>query len=309
MKKSYLICTTVLTLLLISVIGCGGKQTLNTLSSKELFDLGKEQFDKEKYLKAITHFQTLVYNYPGESVVDTVQYYLAMSYFKNEDYPLANVEFNRLAVNYPASTYAEDAIFMKAVCLFEGTPTHSGLDQSDLYTAIKQFEEFIIDFPESNVLGEAQKYLHIAHTRLAKKTYDSGIVYQRIGTYKSAEIYFQKVVDEYTDTEYAPLATYGLAEMKYKMKEYKLAQEKFSDFTIVFKDSPLVEKAVEYVEKSAYKAAEKAFDDKDYPKALEYFEAFKTDFPNSDKLKDATKKIEEIKHLPSELIKDTDENS
>lgn len=309
MKKSYFIISAVLTLILISAIGCGGKKSLNTLPSSELFRLGQEQFEKEKYLKAITHFQTLVYNYPGESIVDTAQYYLALSYFKNKDYPLANVEFNRLAINYPASSYAEDAIFMKAVCLFEGTPKHSGLDQSDLYTAIKQFEDFIIDFPESNVLAEAQEYLLKARTRLAKKTYESGVVYDRIGTYASAEIYFQKVADEYTDTEYASLATFGLAEMKYKLKEYKVAQEKFSDFTIVFKDSPLVEKANEYMEKSAYKAGEKAMHDKDYAKALEYFEAFKTDFPTSDKLKDAIKKIEELKQMPIESTKESNENS
>lgn len=296
-------------LLSITLVGCGGKQSLNTLTSQELFDFGKEKYEQKKYLKAVQHFQTLVYNYPGESVVDTAQYYLALSYFGEKEYELANVEFNRLAINYPASTYAEDAIFMKALCLYKGTPKHSGLDQSDLNTAIKQFEEFIIDFPESNVIGEAQQYLLEAHTRLAKKYYDSGVVYNRISAYKSAEIYFQKVVDEYTDTEYAPLATFGLAEMKYKLKEFNLAKEKFSDFIIVFKDHILVEKANEYIEKASFEAGESAFDKKEYSKALEYFHSFLSDFPEGKKAKKVSEYIEKINSIPQAASQEDNENS
>ena len=291
-------------------MNCGGKKSLNTLTSVELFELGTEKYEQKKYIKAIEHFQTLVYNYPGESIVDTAQYYLALSYFGDKEYEVANVEFNRLAVNYPASTYAEDAIFMKAVCLYKGTPTHFGLDQSDLLVSIKQFEEFIIDFPESNVIGEAQNYLLEAHTRLAKKHYNSGVVYNRIGTYKAAEIYFQKVVDEFTDTEYAPLATFGLAEMKFKLKEYKLAKEKFSDFMIVFKDHLLVEKAKEYMEKAAFKAGEFSFKKKEFPEALEFFQAYVAEFPASKHSKKASEYIEKINAMPSQETKqEENENS
>ncbi len=289
--------------------GCGGKHTLNTLTSQELFDLGTQKYESKKYLSAIEHFQTLVYNYPGESIVDTAQYYLALSYFNSKEYDLANVEFNRLAVNYPASTYAEDAIFMKALCLYRGTSTHYGLDQSDLYISIKQFEEFIIDFPESNVIGDAQKYLLEAHTRLAKKEYNSGVVYDRIGTYKSAEMYFQKVIDEYTDTEYAPLATYGLAEMKFKLKEYHDAKVKFSDFLIVYTDHLLVEKANEYIEKSSFMSGEKAFKAEEFPKALEYFQEYMTEFPKSKHTKKASEYIEKLNAMPKPTVEESDENS
>ncbi len=308
--KTKLFCIIVcISLLSLALMSCGGKQSLNTLTSAELFKLGTEKYEQEKYIKAIEHFQTLVYNYPGESVVDTAQYYLALSYFGDKEYEIANVEFNRLAVNYPASTYAEDAIFMKAVCLYKGTPTHYGLDQSDLLVSIKQFEEFIIDFPESNVIVEAQSYLLEAHTRLARKYYNSGVVYDRIGTYKSAEIYFQIVVDEYTDTEYAPLATFGLAEMKFKLKEYKLAKEKFSDFMIVFKDHFLVEKAKEYIEKAAFSAGELSYKKKEFPEALEYFQAYVTEFPSHKHTKKATEYIQKINAMPQVTTQEENENS
>ena len=310
MKYKFLLLVSAVLIYGISIIGCGGGSiTLNNLTAQELFTLGKEKYDNEKYVKAINHFQTLVYNYPGESIVDTAQYYLALSYFSNEEYELSQVEFNRLALNYPASVYFENAIFMKAVCFYEGTPKHFGLDQSDLLTAIKQFEDFIIDFPESDVVPDAQAYLLKAYTRLAHKYYNSGVVYNRIGTYKSAEIYFQKVVDEFTDTEFAPLATFGLAEMKYKLKEFNTAKEKFSDFTIVFKDHELIKKANEYIEKAAFKSGEKAFENNNFTKSKIYFETFIAEFPNSKKAGKAEEFLKKINSAPVATNKETNGNS
>ena len=96
---------------MVFTIGCGSRPTLANLSAHELFDKGKEEYSQKHYLRAIEYFQAVVYNYPGESVVDTAQYYLALSYFGDKEYELAQVEFNRLVVNYPASVYFEHSIF------------------------------------------------------------------------------------------------------------------------------------------------------------------------------------------------------
>ena len=246
---------------------------------------------------------------PVASVVDTAQYYLALSYFSDKEYELAQVEFNRLAVNYPASVYFENAIFMKAVCYYEGTPKHYGLDQSALTTAIRQFEDFIIDFPESDVVPDCQTYLLNARTRLAHKFYNSAETYRKMRTYKAAEVYYQKVVDEYTSTEYAPLATYGLAKVKYKMKDYQLAKEKFQDFTLVFQDHELAPKAAEFAEKSAFQSGEQAYEKNELEKAKELFESFKNDYPSSKKLKDVDKYLDKISKNIQIEQNDDEENS
>lgn len=299
MKKnrySYLI----IFIITISIIysGCGGGSTkLAQLSSSELFVLGKEKYEAKKHLKAIGYFQSVVYNYPGESIIDTAQYYLALSYFGNEDYELAQVEFNRLVLNYPSSVYFEHGIFMKAVCFYEGTPTHFGLDQSDLKIAIKQFEDFLIDFPESVVIEDVKAYLLKAQTRMAHKFYYSAITYKNIGAYKSAEIYFQKVIDDYTDTEYASSATFGLANMKFKQKKYTEAKNKFSDFITVFTDHEFTIKAKELVEESSFKSGEVAFEKGEFDNARKIFESVKEDYPLSKYVDKADKYLIKINNL------------
>ncbi|MEE8577381.1 MAG: outer membrane protein assembly factor BamD, partial [candidate division Zixibacteria bacterium] len=265
------------------VNGCGGRPALANLSSHELFDIGKEEYGKENYLRSLEYFQAIVYNYPGESIVDTAQYYLALSYFGDKEYELAQVEFNRLVLNYPSSVYFEHSIFMKAVCFFEGTPKHYGLDQSDLQTSIKQFQDFVIDYPEAELIEEARQYLLVAQTRMAKKYYNSAVVYSHMGAWKAAEKYYQKVIDDYIDTEFAPLATYYIADMEHRQKRYDEARKGYEGFVAVFPDHELAEKARKQAAEAAYKSGEKAYDRGDYTAAREHLQSFMTGYPDHKK--------------------------
>lgn len=270
---------TLLTLLLLAgmagLAGCGGPINTSLMTSRELMDLGMEKYQKEKYIRATELFQAVVFNYPGEAMVDSAQFYLGLSYYGNHDYALGGVEFNRLLLNYPSSVFAIQAQLLKAVCFFESTPKHYGLDQSDLEFAIRQFEDFIVDYPESESIAEAKSYLSIALHRMAKKYYRSGVVYSRIKAHHAAEVYYQKVIDDYTDTEFAPFASYQIAEGNYHRKKWAEAQEGFENFVIVFPDHEWSKKATERSCQAAFKNAVQAFEDGDFAEAEIRFERSK----------------------------------
>ncbi len=262
-----------------SFVGCVGNQSLTNLSADELFQRGKRQYEKKQYLSSIETFHAVVYNFPGNSVVDTAQFFLAMSHYGNQDYALAAVEFNRLAVNYPSSVYAVQAQFMKGVSTFEGAPKHFALDQTELESAIRLLEDFVVDHPESELIADAQKYLKLAHTRLARKLFEGGLVYTRINAPAAAKIYYQKVADDYTDTEFAPLAIFGIAQAEYNLGNYDLARTRFENFRTVFPTNTLVAQAGELAAKSAFMAGKQAFEKKDYARAREQFALFIKSFP------------------------------
>ncbi len=279
-RFAFWICTTILSMaFLLTIISCGGPKITEEPSAHDLFVKGKQLYEKGKYISAQERFKAVVYNYPGAAVVDTAQYFLALSYYGNKEYTLAGIEFNRLTLNYPSSPYFEQSIFMKAVSFFESTPKHYALDQSDLVTAIKQFEDFIVDFPESEVIPDAQEYLKKARTRLARKYYQNGITYSRIGAYRAAKMYFQQVIDDFTDTKYGPLAVYQKAEMDYHIKAYKEARTGFENFALVFSDHELVKKAGERAAKSAFLNCKSLFEQGKLDSASECFEEFQNAFP------------------------------
>jgi len=274
--------------------GCGGKQTLSNLGPEELFQRGKQQYEKKKYVAAVESFQSIVYNFPGNTIVDTAQYHLALSYFANKDYELAGVEFNRLLINYPASPYAIQSQFMKAVCSFEATPESSGLDQSELEAAIKEFEDFLVDRPESELVPDVKKYLNVARTRMARKYYRCGVVYSNVAASEAAKIYYQKVADDYTDTEFAPLAIFQMAREESVLKRFDEAKNKFSNFAQVFPDHKLAPKARELAVSCAFKGAEFSLRKGDTTAARDKFLQFRQEFPQDKRVAKADAYLRKI---------------
>lgn len=218
-------------------------------SAEEQFALAKKEYDKEHWLSATEGFQKVIFNFPGATVVDTAQYYLGLSYFNNKDYELAAVEFRRLISNYPQSAFVDEAQYMAGMCYLKNTPNHYALDQEDLKKAIQSLRDFIIDNPDSPLVEDAKKSILNGQTKLARKEYENGLFYSRIYDYKAAEIYFQYVVDNYTDTEYAALALFKTGEIYYKMTRYAEALEKLNSFISLYPSNEMVPKAQEYVEK------------------------------------------------------------
>ena len=234
---------------IISILaGCGGGSKKFGGTVDEQYRLAKREYDKGKYLNAIDSFQRVIFNYPGATVVDTAQYYLALSYYGNQEYELAAVEFNRLRANYPHSHFADDAQYMVGVCYMKNSPSHYALDQEDLKKAITAFEDFIIDNPDSPLVEDAEKSIQEAHTKLARKDYQNGMTYFKMYSYEAARVYFQKVIDDYTDTEYASKALFKMAESYFKEKMYTESRDKFDGYLRLYPGSELADKAKRYLE-------------------------------------------------------------
>jgi outer membrane protein assembly factor BamD len=297
LKRRLLIGSVCLMLVIAAVAilpGCGGKKAIQLRSARELFEQGKAKLEKKKYYSAIELFQQVVYNYPGEPIIDTVQYYLALAYFSDEQYAVASVEFNRLVANYPLSAYVVQSEFMKAVATFESTPDNAGLDQTELDEGIRQLEDFIAEHPESPQASDANKFLDSAKTRMAKKYYSSAVVYSRIGVSKSAKIYYQKVIDDYTNSIYAPLATFNLAIEEMNLKAYDEARKRFDNFVIVYPNHALVPNAKQKAVESAFQAAVVEMNKPDKGSAKEKFEAFIKEFPGDKRVSKANRYLAEI---------------
>ncbi|MGD8922550.1 MAG: outer membrane protein assembly factor BamD [Candidatus Zixiibacteriota bacterium] len=287
-------------LLVALLAGCGGRPALSSLSADELFSLGKQKYDAQKYRTSIEYFQKIVYDYPGETIVDTAQYYLALSYFGNEQYQLAQVEFQRLVNYYPSSVYVANAQFMGAVSQFESAPDNYGLDQTPVKEAIRQFEDFIIDYPESELIPDVKAYLNKARTRLAHKDYSAGLTYFRMGAYKSSTVYFQQVIDEYTDTEFASKALFDLGQAEFKMENYEEARQQFENFVTVYPNDPQVEEAKKKAAEAAYKSATAALDSGKPAEAKERFKYFIEKYPTDNRVGKATAYINQIGDVPVE---------
>jgi outer membrane protein assembly factor BamD len=201
----------------ILVAGCSSSKNTANMSPKEHLDYAMQLYNQEDYQDALTEFQTLVLQYPGDAIADDAEYYLGMSQFKREQYILAAYEFSKLIKNMPASDYVPKAQFMLADCYYELSPNYT-LDQQYTTKAIQEFQAFIDFYPTNKQVHDAETKIQELNDKLAHKEFHSGEIYERMDYYDAALIYYDNVIDTYHDTKYAAMAAYNKIQVLMEMK-------------------------------------------------------------------------------------------
>lgn len=235
-----------LIILIIISLSCGGKPQLIT-SAAEQFKYAKGLYDKNKSYKAQLAFENLIYTYPGNTVIDTAQYYLGMCYFKQKDYGIAAGEFKRLLSAYPQSEFTDDSQYQVGMCHYEMSPKYQ-LDQQETYLAIDEFRYLIVNFPSSPYRELTNVKIKELEGKLAEKKFETGILYLKLGSYEPALTYFRYVRDNYSATDWAIQAFYYTGETQMKLERYEEALTTFDNFLIGFSDHKLAPKAKKRIE-------------------------------------------------------------
>ncbi len=188
-----------------------------------------ELFNKGHYLDAKTELTIIVLNYPGSSVVDEAQYYLAESHFKLKEYILAAAEYEKLIRNYPDSKYADKARYKIGLCYYELSPNY-GLDQKYTLKAIDEFQRFLEDYPNSPLRKDVEEKLKKCREKLAKKDYKAAELYRKMSEWRAAEIYYRSVEDKYYDTSFGPKALFWIGESQYHLGKLDEAAATFQSY-------------------------------------------------------------------------------
>ncbi len=221
---------------------CGNKGLRKNLTLEERFIVGKEQFEKENYLGSRLTFEALSYLSAGKTIMDSVQFLLGDSYFHIKEYISAAAEFRRLIRDIPNSPLTDDCQFKIAMCYYKLSPKYS-LDQDYTLEGIKQFQIFLENYSNSNLVEEATVKYRDLRSKLAKKDFTTGIQYKKMGNVTSAIIYFDLILTEFFDTVYYQKSLFEKAECLFIRKEYGKSMLVYQDYVLRFPQTPEAEKA------------------------------------------------------------------
>ena len=130
---------------------------------------------------------------------DTVQYFLAKSYYNKGDYILAKHYFKDFYQTFGNHRWAEEAEFMSAYCDYEMSPRPS-LDQSHTYRAINEFQLFIRRHPNSPKVKECNDLIKELRDKLAIKAYNAAKLYYDMEDYKAAIIALNNCLKRFPNT-------------------------------------------------------------------------------------------------------------
>ncbi len=222
------------------------------MSEYEQFQYIKECVRKNKLTTAKQWLNQFLVVHPGSVVRDSVRYLLGETYYRLDQFILAANEYDRLVAELPNSPIADDAAYKRAMCYYEMSPG-SQRDQENTQKAILYFQRLLEDYPDTEYLKEVNDKILEMRSKLGRKWYETGRLYQKMDDYKAAIITYSQVLKDYFDSRWAPLALRGKGECHMELKEYGEAKESFEDFLTRYpqhQDAAIVKEELARAEKN-----------------------------------------------------------
>jgi outer membrane protein assembly factor BamD len=191
----------------LGIWGCSSSYDTASMYPAQRYQFALKLYNNRNYEDALKEFQAIILQYPGNAIVDSSQYYLGQTRFQRGEYIMAAYEYSRLIKNMPTSKLVLESQYMLAECYYRLSPDYS-LDQKYTKKAIEEFQAFIDFFPTDLKVPEAEKKIAEMNDKLAHKEYYTAYIYTKLEYYNAAIAYYDNVVDNYHDTQYASVSLY-----------------------------------------------------------------------------------------------------
>jgi outer membrane protein assembly factor BamD len=216
---------------------CAAKELFPEGSPEERFAHADDYLARGKDQRAIEAYRILARTYIGTDWEERARIGIARSYRAGEDYPAAIQEYETLLRRFPRSIWVDDAAFEIGLCYADQRKRYD-LDPDMNQKALDQFNEFLADYPESDLVPRAREEVLKARTLLARKTLENASTYMKIHRYAAARFYCQIVVDDYPETPLVPEALYTMARAHAREGTRDKALEIESEMRRRFPESP-----------------------------------------------------------------------
>lgn len=153
-----------------------------------LFDRGKVALDSRRWLTAREFFKQVTETYTQSPVRPDAKLGIGDTYIGEgsaESLVLAIAEFQEFLSFYPTHPRADYAQYKLGLAHFRQMRAPQR-DQTETRESIREFENFIVRYPNSSLLPEVRNHLREAKDRIAEAEFEVGRFYYRIRWYPGA---------------------------------------------------------------------------------------------------------------------------
>lgn len=155
--------------------------------------------------KAADLYRHIVKSAPFGPYGAVAQFRLAEAELALGNYEESERAFQAVIDDYPTSEYAPKAKFRIAEVSYQtAIKEETHVDSTD--KALENMEGFKTAYPESHMKYEADEAIKNLREQKAQSVFDVAAFYHRRKKFKSAQVYYQDVVQNYPDTEAATRA-------------------------------------------------------------------------------------------------------
>src|SRR5688572_14925576 len=215
------------------------------LSKEQLFQKGEEQFGRRKWQRARTYFSHLYESFPNDPLGRRSLLRIADTYYEQGN-PVNLVEaqykYRDFINRYPTSEHADYAMLRIAMCSFKQME-RPDRDQAKTREAVEKFDDMLRSHPKSALRPEAEARRQDALNRLAKHEHMVARFYIKRGSYPSAVQRLNYLIDTYANYDDRAGAFYDLGRALTRLGRHGEAKLYFERVLTEFPDSDYAQDA------------------------------------------------------------------
>jgi outer membrane protein assembly factor BamD len=186
-------------------------------------------YEDKEYYKADLLFEEIIPLLKGNRESELAQFYQAYSKYNMGSYIESEYLFKRFYETFSRSEMAEEAMHMRALSLYEQSPTYE-LDQTSTLAAITALQTYINAYPESKRVERATNLLRELRAKLEKKAYEQAVLYAKIGDFKAAVVAFNNFQRGYPDSDYNEEIAFLRVQSAYNLAKQSIQTKKNDRF-------------------------------------------------------------------------------
>lgn len=164
-------------------------------------------------------YETVLSNAPYSKYAALTQFNLGLSLERQGKTTEAVAAYQRLIDKYPTSSICDDALYQIGYVYMSLGMGKSSQDLSALKEGQNNFEDFLIQYPNSEKLLQARDNINAMMTRESTDTLRIARFYDFSKDYKASAVYYNEVIRKFPQTSNAAIAKARLAELKSEVGE------------------------------------------------------------------------------------------
>ena len=225
MSLSLRICCMISILFL--AIGCKSEfEKVRTSGDPDkILALADGYYNEGKYAKAQSLYELVVNALRGDPRLQAAYFRYADTYFKTEQYILASYYFKNYSETYTVSENRPEAQYMEAMAYVKLSPGFR-LDQQYTDKAILSLEQFINTYPDTEHLQDINQLLVDLRVKEETKAIEAANLYFDMSQYQSATQSFERVLQDYPDSDRAQELRYRIADSHIRLADNSVVSKR-----------------------------------------------------------------------------------
>ena len=199
------------TSILLAAVGCPKRvEVKRPDTAGAALDSARAYLGAKRYDRAEDALTYVIFNFPGSRQASDAQYYLAESYYLQKDYTQAQTEYDFYIKSFPNGRFQEEATWRLGLAYFKSAP--AGVrDQSRTLQAREMLTDFLLLYPESELLPRVQLTLDEIELRLTGRDFSVARLYHKGGEFRAALVYYEHIAADFEVERWEPIDRFRLA--------------------------------------------------------------------------------------------------